>query len=189
MLVPMSTRRRHTKPALPSRQKREAPHPLHARLSVRPKDFVDFCEVPELGDVTDQDVLWLDQKPIVRGSPRRVRELASQLTERLCAQDALGRSARPMLCLERVQLEALGTRRAEFDLQASGELFCVHAFHDLTVTIVVDGQEKSLEALPLIVRAPSRVSVLVNNPHDVPVSGDMVLVFDLTTRDAPASCD
>jgi hypothetical protein len=191
MLELMSTRRPHATMLAPqSRQERGAAHGLHTRLRVRRKDFVDFCEVPELGDVNDQDVLWLDQKPIVRGSPRRVRALASQIAEHLRAQDALGRPTSPVLWLERVDVPPSAVARVEFEVEAAGQLFCVRAFDDLTLLqLVVDGEERTLDTLPSNLAARTRVSVLVKNPHDVSVSGEVVLALDLTVQDAPASSD
>jgi hypothetical protein len=160
---------------------------LHARVLVRSKDFVDFCEVPELGDVNEQEVLLLDGQPILRGSPRRIAQVATQVAALVHAQEQCGRSARPVLQVEHVHVPASSDAPLRYTLRDEARLAQVLAFGGPTLTLVhAQGREYPPSSLPLHVAAHSELVLSLENAQDVDLTAELVLVLDLLANDPPA---
>ena len=153
---------------------------LHARVLVRAKDFVDFCEVPELGDVHNQEVLFVDERAMLRGSPRRVSQVAQHVVAMMEAAEAQGRTAHPALHLEHVAVRAGANAQIRLRVRHDGWLTQALCFDGANVTHVHEaGAEAADATLPLAVRAGSTLVLTLENTHAVELNAQLVTLFDV----------
>jgi hypothetical protein len=146
------------------------------RISVRKKAFVDFCEVPEVGDVNEQNVLYVDGAPLLRGSRRRVGAVARELQLRV--QGASGISC-PRLSLTHLTVDAQESVVAQLVPGVDATLFAVLAFGGVTVTgLRVAGHELPLAELPVAVAARAQLEVTVHNGHDEALQVELLACYD-----------
>jgi hypothetical protein len=156
----------------------DSPGASHPRVGVRAKAFVDFCEVPELGDVNDQRVLFVDDLPVLRGSPRRVSAVAASVVELMHASDAVGQNAEPLLRVLRADVGPLGQCVVSSRETPGALLHRLHVFGCPVVALRLDGVEHALDALPLPIGARGDLELTLANELDVEVETELVLCLD-----------